>query len=174
MEWSTSTGRVGYWCCCCCCWCWLLQRCLIIPEPCLWHPPFSAAATAAAKGPGNWGDRPLWTGCLTIPLPPLLCIITAGRSMGSEGEGVKVEWAGGQPDSQHPVIAAWPLLAEADACCCCCCCCPADWRIEISVPRVGRALSSHSVNCCGLGGLVMQSNFGKKPIKTVFTHGALY
>jgi len=60
-------------------------------------------------------------------------------------------------------------------CCCCCCCCAAadDCKMEISVPRVGKALSSHSVSCCGLGGLVMHSSLGKKPIKTFLTQGAI-
>ena len=61
-------------------------------------------------------------------------------------------------DSEHPLDKCW--------------CCPTG-MMEISVPRVGRALSSHSLSCCCLGGRVMHSSLGKNPIKTRLTQGAI-
>lgn len=45
--------------------------------------------------------------------------------------------------------------------------------MDISVPRVDNAFISHSLSCCVRAGLVMHSNFGKNPMKTRLTQGAI-
>lgn len=129
----------------------------IVPPPppatrflilCCWHvPPF------ISSGPGSGGN------CCC-------CCCWPKRPFRDGAEGGTCCCLAGLASS---ISAA--AVEEEELCCCWCWGC----TIDISVPvRVqGRALSSHSESCWGRGGRVMHKSFGKNPIKTRLTQGAI-